>query len=150
MPTRRRVVTTAALLTPLLALPLAGPVPTAAASADRPLASSIAVDWHRTAVHTIFVERGTAPPLGALYLSFTSLAVHDAARQGQRHGTHAAAAAVAQAAHDVLLEYFPLSEDGLDADLATSLATGPGRQEGGCRCRHRRRRRGRDDRVPRG
>ena len=79
----------------------------------------------RTAVRTIFVERGTAPPLGALYLSFTSLAVHDAAREGQRHGTHAAAAAVAQAAHDVLLEYFPLSGPALDAELATSLAMVP-------------------------
>ena len=126
MPTRRRVVSTAALLAPLLALTLAGPAATAgAASADRPLASSIAVDWTRTAVRTIFVERGSAPPLGALYLSFTSLAVHDAARQGQRHGTHAAAAAVAQAAHDVLLEYLPLSASALDADLAASLARVP-------------------------
>jgi hypothetical protein len=126
MPTRRRVVTTAALLTALLAATLAGPAATAgAASAGRPLASSIAVDWTRTAVRTIFVERASAPPLGALYLSFTSLAVHDAAREGQRHGTHAAAAAVAQAAHDMLLEYFPLSASGLDADLAASLARVP-------------------------
>ncbi len=128
-----------------------GPAATAgAASAGRPLASSIAVDWTRTAVRTIFVERASAPPLGALYLSFTSLAVHDAAREGQRHGTHAAAAAVAQAAHDVLLEYFPLSASGLDADLAASLARVPDGAQGGRRCRHRRRRRGRDDRVPRG
>ena len=95
-----------------------------AASAAGPLASSIAVDWQRTAARTIYVERGTAPPLGALYLAFTSLAVHDAAREAQKHGTHAAAAAVAVAAHDVLLEYFPLS-GALDADLAASLARVP-------------------------
>ena len=126
MPSRRRVVaaSAAALLTPLLVLPLAGPTATAA-SATAPLASSIAVDWQRTAARTIYVERGTAPPLGALYLSFTSLAVHDAARTAQRHGTHTAAAAVAVAAHDVLREYFPLSGGNLDADLAASLAMVP-------------------------
>ena len=126
MPTRRRVLASAALLTPLLAVPLVGPAATAgAASTDRPLASSIAVDWQRTAVRTVYVERGTAPPLGGLYLSFASLAVHDAAQEAQRRGSHAAAAAVAQAAHDVLLEYFPLSQTGLDADLVTSLAMVP-------------------------
>ena len=122
MPTRSRTLAaTAVLLSPLLVVPLSAP----AASAGGSLGSSVAVDWSRTAVRTIFVERGTAPPLGALYLSFTSLAVHDAARQGQRLGSHAAAAAVAQAAHDVLLEYFPLSRTGLDADLAKSLAMVP-------------------------
>ncbi len=128
MPTRRRVVAAAssALLTPLLVVPLAGPTATAgAAPGDRPLASSIAVDWQRTAVRTIYVERGTAPPLGLVYLAFTSLAVHDAAREGQHHGTHAAAAAVAVAAHDVLLEYFPLSSAALHADLTASLAKVP-------------------------
>jgi hypothetical protein len=120
------VLASAALLTPLLAVPLVGPAGTAgAASSDLPLASSIAVDWQRTAVRTVYVEGATAPPLGGLYLSFTSLAVHDAAKEGQRRGTHAAAAAVAQAAHDVLLEYFPLSASGLDADLAASLAMVP-------------------------
>ena len=118
------MVAAAALLTPLLVAPLAGPAATAAPSAA-PLASSIAVDWQRTAARTIYVERGTPVPVAALYMSFTSLAVHDAATEAQRHGTHAAAAAVAVAAHDVLLEYFPLSAAGLDADLVTSLAMVP-------------------------
>ena len=118
MPTRRLVLTTAAL-TPLLA----GPATPAGAHPRRgSLAASIAVDWQRTAVRTVYVEGATAPPLGGLYLSFTSLAVHVAARKAERRGTRATAAAVAQAAHDVLLEYFPLSRAGLDADLATSLA----------------------------
>ena len=122
MPTRRRTLAaTAVLLAPLLVVPLTAP----AASAAGSLASSIAVDWQRTAARTIYVERGTAPPLGALYLAFTSLAVHDAALEAQRHGAHAAAAAVATAAHDVLREYFPLSGAALDADLAASLAMVP-------------------------
>jgi hypothetical protein len=126
MPTRRRLLASVALLAPLLAVPLVGHASTAgAASTGGSLASSIAVDWQRTAVRTVYVERGTPAPLGGLYLSFTSLAVHDAAQQAQRRGNRAAAAAVAQAAHDVLLEYFPLSRTGLDADLVTSLAMVP-------------------------
>ena len=122
MPTRRRTLAaTAVLLAPLLVVPLTAP----AASADGSLASSIAVEWQRTAARTIYVERGTPPPLGSLYLAFASLAVHDAAREAQRHGSHAAAAAVATAAHDVLREYFSLSGDALDADLAASLAKVP-------------------------
>ena len=49
--------------------------------------------------------------------------MYDAAREAQHGGgTPAAAAAVAQAAHDVLWEYFPASRANLDADLADSLA----------------------------
>ncbi len=51
--------------------------------------------------------------------------MHDAALKAQRHGTHAASAAVAVAAHDVLIEYFPASGAALDADLAASLAMVP-------------------------
>ena len=122
MPTRRRVLAATASV---LFLRLAeGPVAVAAPT-EGSLAAAVAVGWQRTAARTIYVERGSAPALGGLYLAFTSLAVYDAARQGQRHGSHAAAAAVAQAAHDVLLEYFPLSQAALDADLVASLAMVP-------------------------
>src|SRR3954452_4590819 len=116
---RRRIVAAAAavLLAPLIAVPVVG-----SAASARPLGSSIAVDWQRTANRTIYTEAGSAPPLGALYLAFTSLAVHDAATKAQGHGMHAAAAAVATAAHDVLVEYFPASAVALDTDLANSLA----------------------------
>lgn len=124
MPSRRTAAAASALLGPLLVVALTGSTATAA-SAAAPLASSIAVDWQATAARTIYVERGSAPPLGALYLAFTSLAVHDAAREAERHGTQAAAAAVAVAAHDVLREYFPLSGAALDADLTASLAKVP-------------------------
>ena len=114
------------LLASLLAIPLAIPLPAAGADSGKgPLASSIVVDWQRTAIRTVYVERGSALPLGALYLAFTSLAVHDAALEAHKRGTHAAAAAVAVAAHDVLKEYFPLSGAALGADLAASLAMVP-------------------------
>lgn len=125
MSSRHRAAAASALLVPLLTLSLAPVASVGAEPAGGPLASSIAVDWQRTAIRTIFVERGSAPPVGALYLAFTSLAVHQAALEAQRHGTHAAAAAVATAAHDVLEEYFPASAAGLDADLAVSLARVP-------------------------
>jgi hypothetical protein len=117
---------TAIAVTVLVAVPLTLVTTTsgAPATADRgPLASSVAVAWQRTAIRTIFSETvpTPAPPVGAMYLSFMSLAMHDAARRTEAGGTHAAAAAVATAAHDVLYEYFPASRARLDADLATSL-----------------------------
>ena len=126
MPTRRQLVaaTASAVLVPLFVVSVAGPASTAVA-ADGPLASSIAVSWQRTAIRTIYAEQGLAPPAGGLYLAFTSMAVHDAAVDAQRNGTHAAAAAVASAAQDVLRHYFPTSGTALDRDLAASLAKVP-------------------------
>jgi len=125
MPELRRARGTAsfALLAPLLVAPVIGSATPAAAPG--PPASAGAVSWQRTAARTVYNEAGSAPPVGALYLAFTSLAVHQAATEGQRHGTHAAAAAVATAAHDVLVEYFPASATNLNADLAASLAMVP-------------------------
>ena len=99
-------------------------------SEARGLAASTAVSWQRTAIRTVYTEGAKAPPDGALYLAFTSLAVHDAAVKAERRGAHVAAAAVATAAHDVLLEYFPASAAALAADLAASLVQVPdGRKE---------------------
>ena len=90
---------------------------TRGAHGEGSLASAVAVEWQQTAIRTIFAETvpTPAPPVGAMYLSFTSLAVHEAARQAQRMGSHAATAAVAAAALDVLNEYFPASRAQLDA-----------------------------------
>ncbi len=120
------------LLAPLLAVPLAGPAVAHGgdSSEARDLAASTAVSWQRTAINTIYTVGGKPPPEGALYLAFTSLAVHDAAVKAQRRGSQVAAAAVATAAHDVLLEYFPASAAALAADLAASLMPVPdGRKE---------------------
>lgn len=88
-------------------------------------ASDVAVTWQRIANRTIVTEGGLPPAAASLYLAFTSLAVHDAARVAHRHGKVAATTAVAQAAHDVLHAYFPASRTALDADLAQQLAATP-------------------------
>jgi hypothetical protein len=123
--------TACVLLAPLLVVPLASSAGVAAEAATTgPLASSVAVSWQRVGIRTIYTEAKKAPPEGALYLAFTSLAVHEAAREAQKRGTHAAAAAVATAAHHVLRQYFPASGAALDAELVISLAMVPdGRKE---------------------
>lgn len=119
---------TALLVTPLLAV---GPgatstaAPAARSADDHVKAAEAAVAWQRIAIRTVYTEAALAPPAGALYLAFTSLAVYDAARDGQKHGRVAATVAVATAAHDVLYEYFPASRPALDADLVAMLATLP-------------------------
>ena len=94
---------------------------------DHIKAAEAAVLWQRIAVRTIWTETVPLPPppVGSMYLTFTSLAVHDAASQAQRRGRVAATAAVATAAHDVLWEYFPASRTHLDADLAATMARVP-------------------------
>ena len=116
---------TTAVLVPLLTLSLVDPCHLAGRRRGTgPLASSIAVDWQRTPLAHDLRRAGHGAALGALYLSFTSLAMYQAA--GEVSGTEPAeAAAVAIAAHDVLVEYFPASTAALDADLATSLAAIP-------------------------
>lgn len=123
-PRARIAVAASTLVAPLLVVPLASSSAAPSGPATpRPLASSIAVAWQRTAIATIYPAK--APPEGALYLAFTSLAVHEAAREAHKHGTGAAAAAVATAAHHVLLHYFPASGPALDAALEASLEMVP-------------------------
>jgi hypothetical protein len=129
MPARthaRALAATALLAAPL---PVVALTSSPADAGDGPLASSVALDWQRTALKVMSVDTTPAPgpPVMAMYLSFTSLAVHDAAREAQRYGTHAAAAAVATAAHDVLWAYFPgeAARSRIDAQLSDSLAEVP-------------------------
>jgi len=115
------------LLAPLLLIGTSSPATTAASRAPDPQikAHEAAIAWQRVANRTIYSEAGLAPPLGALYLSFTSRAVYDAALEGHKHGRVAATAAVARAAHDVLYAYFSASRPALDADLAQTLSSLP-------------------------
>jgi hypothetical protein len=87
--------------------------------------AATAVAWQRIAIRTIYAEGALAPPVGGLYLAFTSRAVHDAALGARHRGRVVATAAVATAAHDVLEQYFPASDAALDADLASTMATLP-------------------------
>ena len=117
---RRTVVLGAALGAPLAVLAEAS---SAAAGPAAP--SSVAVAWQRIALRTIFLDAGNPPPVGVHPLAFTSLAVDHAVRATHGSGANAARAAVATAAHDVLVRYYPTFSGKLDADLAASLARVP-------------------------
>jgi len=99
----------------------AAPTPAQPPPGDIETGAATAVAWQRIAVRTIYTEGLQAPPVGTLYLAFTSLAVHDAARAA--HGNvNRSRAAVATAAHDVLLEYFSTtSAANLHDDLTATL-----------------------------
>jgi hypothetical protein len=88
--------------------------------AVEPESAEIALAWQGTALSTVPFS-----PAQALYLSFTSTAVDRAARKSLKTANSSETAAVARAAHDVLVEYFPASAGTLDARLAESLADVP-------------------------
>jgi len=131
----RRILTV--LLTGLTVLSLGPPSQAAEASVSPPGHHGgakdnpqVAYDWQRTAIRTIYTDAALPIPAGSLYLGFTSLAVRDAYRAAAPWRGASAPAAVAAAAHGVLVAYFPAFKTQLDADLATSLATVPdGRAE---------------------
>ena len=64
-------------------------------------------------------------PAQALYLSFASTAANRAVRKSLKSEDSSEAAALTQAAPDVLVHYFPTSATTLDAKLAESLASVP-------------------------
>ena len=92
----------------------------ASGAAAAPEPAEIALAWQGTALVTVPFS-----PAEALYLSFTSTAVDRAVRKSLKTANSSETAAVAQAAHDVLAEYFPASSAALDAKLAESLAGVP-------------------------
>jgi hypothetical protein len=110
----------AAVSLPTAAMPQSGAHP----DDDHEAAASVAVNWQRIALRTIYTEGMTPPPIGTLYLAFTSLTVDDAVQTTLRRGG-SARAAVATAAHDVLAEYYPTSAANLANDLASTLSSIP-------------------------
>lgn len=90
------------------------------AVSDTPTSAEAALDWQGAALATVPFS-----PAQALYLSFTSTAVDRAARKSLKSTRSSETAAVARAAHDVLVEYFPGSADALAARLLASLAQVP-------------------------
>src|SRR5690349_2364784 len=95
-----------------------GQVP--AAVADQPEAAEVALVWQQAALATVPFS-----PAQSLYLSFTSRAVDRAVQHSLKREASSETAAVAQAAHDVLVEYFPAATSALDAKLASSLGDVP-------------------------
>jgi len=124
---RRRLagITATALAVGLAAVTTPG---TPAAAAEEPEPAEIALVWQGTALATV-----PFTPAQGLYLSFTSTAVDKAVRTSLRQKSSSETATVAQAAHDVLVEYFPTASGALDAQLTASLGgvpDGPARSRG--------------------
>ena len=82
-----------------------------------------AQQWNKIAEDTA-VGAGAFQGEAFVYLAYVSTAMDRAVNPGERNG-QSADAAVAQAAHDVLVHYFPARTSDLDALLAASLATVP-------------------------
>lgn len=117
----------AMLFVPLVLLGVVSAPTGASASRVSPGADAqVVIDWQRIAIRTVYTEGVQPPPVGALYLGFTALAVNDAVQESLQRGNTDADAAVATAAHGVLREYFSAtSAANLDAALATSLSAIP-------------------------
>ena len=107
-------ITTAAVAAGLAAVAVPG---APAAVAEEPESAEIALEWQGVALATV-----PFTPAQGLYLSFTSTAVDRAVHKSLKRADSSESAAVARAAHDVLVEYFPTASGGLDAKLADSLA----------------------------
>ena len=79
-------------------------------------------------MRTIYADALTPVPVGVPVLGFVSVALHRAAGRSAHLGASSETAAVASAAHDVLVHYYPGLKPMLDADLAASLTGLPDRQ----------------------
>ena len=99
---------------------LVGPPPSQAAEPESP---AIAMTWEGIALSTVFPA--TPAAIAPAYLAYTSRAMHQAARTSLHADGSSETAAVAQAAHDVLVHYFPDAGGTLDTRLTESLAGVP-------------------------
>lgn len=113
----RRMIGAAAAV--VLAVPLATTTTTPASGATEDPAL-VALTWQRIAIQTVPFS-----PATGYFLAVTSKAVDKAATQSLRRKDSSEAAAVAQAAHDVLAAYFPGAKPSLDQSLADTLGSVP-------------------------
>ncbi len=119
----------------LLAGPVAGGGTVGAAPPPSGTAAIIA--WNNIALNSVVTVANQNPAVAIVSISFVQAAVYDAvvAIEGgyqpylytltPRHPDASVEAAVAAAAHDVLVHNFPAQKVSLDADLAASLAAVP-------------------------
>lgn len=124
------LVAVVALLTPVLAQPSAG------AQASSPTSPAAVLAWNGIAQRATLQVAGQAPPHALLTIAFVQAAVYDAVvaitGRYQPYQVRLAQlpnasidAAVAAAAHDVLVHYLPAQQAALDADYAAALAAVP-------------------------
>ena len=135
----RRFVSHLAPLALALSLTLAGQAGGVAAAPPAVLPSGTAaiVAWNAIGLNSIVAVAKQSPAQTFVSIAYVQAAVYDAvvAIQGgfqpyhyvlqPRHPDASVDVAVAAAAHDVLLHYFPAQQVALDADLAASLAGVP-------------------------
>jgi len=88
-------------------------------SAESP---QVVLDWERIVFRTVYGNTATPIPVGVPILGFVSVALHRAANRSAHVGGSSETAAVATAAHDVLVHYYPAQGPLLGADLEASLA----------------------------
>lgn len=104
-------------------------VPALLESATIPAAADVVTDWNLITLNATKTA-GLNGNLGTRIDAIEAIAVYDAVNSIRQFGTPyhyyapstgSAQAAVAQAAHDVLVNYFPAQRTALDAALAASL-----------------------------
>jgi hypothetical protein len=94
---------------------------------------NVVTDWNTVANTTIVATGGKSPGASAVWFAYASLAEYDAVNaitgeylplyyRGRGPRSASVEAAVAAAAHGVLVYYFPAQSAALDAQLSTSLA----------------------------
>ena len=110
-------------------------LPTAeAATGSSAESPQVVLDWERIVFRTVYTDTATPIPVGVPVLGFVSVALHDAATRSAQVSHSSERAAVATAAHDVLVHYYPAQSAPLAADLAASLAgIGPAARSKGAR-----------------
>ena len=85
--------------------------------------AQVVLDWERAAFAAIYPANPV--PVGVPLLGYTSTAMYDAARWSMRHHDSSETAAIATAAHDVLVHYASGAVNALDAQLVTTLVGVP-------------------------
>jgi PAP2 superfamily len=130
-----------ALLLSLLALAMVGAIAVPVAQAQRADAvttesADVVIEWNSHAQTAIIATAGQGPTVAYLHLAMVHGAVYDAVNAIEggyepyvgapaTDGDESTSAAVATAAHDVLVALFPGQQATLDTKLATSLAAIP-------------------------
>jgi len=93
-----------------------------AASGSSSESPQVVLDWERIVFRTVYTGAATPVPVGVPVLGFVSVAMHRAATRSAEVGASSERAAVATAAHDLLVHYYPAQSAQLAADLAASLS----------------------------